>query len=253
MSSDEIFVNPTVKQVIFEARFSNLFFLEGKIGEIQMVLMEKFPKTQLLYTQQILLGNLAPEQKLKEEDKPTQAEKIWRFQDDAAQITVDIQTSRFSVSSILHKTYNHPGSEQKFRDVLQLVVNAFIKVTSLPRFARIGLRYVNECPLAKKDPAVFAEYYNSFFPAARFSIADTQAFEFTATVVKDAVSLRSREFLAGSKDSPTYVLDYDGFAQDVIAKDWLKITDTLHEVTTGEYFKTIKEPVKVYMRKPKEA
>lgn len=36
MPINEVFVNPTVKQVIFQVKFPNLFFIESKIGDIQL-------------------------------------------------------------------------------------------------------------------------------------------------------------------------------------------------------------------------
>ena len=33
----EIYPNPTVKRVIFQARFPNLFYLESKIGDLQLL------------------------------------------------------------------------------------------------------------------------------------------------------------------------------------------------------------------------
>jgi hypothetical protein len=40
MAIEEVFPNPTVKQVAFEIRFPNLFYLESKIGELQVKIME---------------------------------------------------------------------------------------------------------------------------------------------------------------------------------------------------------------------
>jgi len=45
MAIAEIFPNPTVKSVFFEVRFPNLFYLEAKIGDLQLkVLARMFHK-----------------------------------------------------------------------------------------------------------------------------------------------------------------------------------------------------------------
>jgi hypothetical protein len=52
----EVFRNPTVKQVAFEIKFPNLFFIESKIGDLQMIIMDKFPESALLFQRQIMFA-----------------------------------------------------------------------------------------------------------------------------------------------------------------------------------------------------
>ena len=48
------------------------------------------------------------------------------------------------------------------------------------------------------------------------------------------------------------ILDFDGFAMSIKARDYLTVTDGLHSIISDEYERTIKEPVKQYMRGAKE-
>ena len=48
MSINEIFPKPTVTQVIFQIRFPNLFFIENKIGDLQLKIMKEFPHSKLI-------------------------------------------------------------------------------------------------------------------------------------------------------------------------------------------------------------
>lgn len=48
----EVFPNPTVKQVVFQITFPHLFYMEQKIGELQVKIMRMFPKSSLLYRRQ---------------------------------------------------------------------------------------------------------------------------------------------------------------------------------------------------------
>ena len=48
MVIDEVFPNPTVKQVAFEIRFPNLFYIEDKISDLQFKVMNKFPESELI-------------------------------------------------------------------------------------------------------------------------------------------------------------------------------------------------------------
>lgn len=75
----EIFPNPTVKQVVFELRFPNLFFLENKIGDFQMRIMQDYPKSELAYRRNIVFADFGPKGEFKplEEDA---GKKLWEFQ-----------------------------------------------------------------------------------------------------------------------------------------------------------------------------
>ena len=64
MSINEVFPNPTVKQVIFQIRFPNLFYMENKIGDLQLKIMKEFPQSALILRRQILLADIGSETKL---------------------------------------------------------------------------------------------------------------------------------------------------------------------------------------------
>jgi len=82
MAITEVFKNPTVKQVIFQIRYPNLFFLESKIGELQMEIIDKFPESALMFRRHVLLADVGPSAKLEElQDKAVQEQgrKVWQF------------------------------------------------------------------------------------------------------------------------------------------------------------------------------
>ena len=61
MAIDEVFQNPTVKQVIFQIRFPNLFYMESRIGDYQLKIMNDFPESSLLHRRGVLIASLAPD------------------------------------------------------------------------------------------------------------------------------------------------------------------------------------------------
>ena len=75
-----------------------------------------------------------------------------------------MQTNSLSIVSQEHKTYNNPGTDKKFRDVIDFVVTNFFKTINVPIIKRIGLRYIDECPLPSKDNETLKKLYNSAFP-----------------------------------------------------------------------------------------
>ena len=83
MAINEVFPNPTVKQVIFQVRFPNLFYLDSRMGEFQLKVMKDFPKSSLALTRQIFIaeGVQLPEvSKGQGEAQPQEIGKIWNLE-----------------------------------------------------------------------------------------------------------------------------------------------------------------------------
>jgi len=253
MAIKEVFPNPTVKQVVFQIIFPNLFYMENIIGKFQVEIIDQFPDSVLLHRRQFAWADVGPDVKLTEiesklEKEPT-GQKIWQFKS-PKDFQLNVMNNSLDITSSYHKTYNLEGGE-KFRDTIELVLSKFFKVVSPPIMNRIGLRYVDECPIPSKDNPTFREYYNSVFPLDRFDLTDAQQMDFRTMVKKGNYYLHYVESLQKVKDEYKLILDFDGFATNVNPKDYLTVTDDLHQLISDEYEKTIKEPVKEYMRKPK--
>lgn len=253
MAIAEIFPNPTVKSVFFELKFPNLFFLESKVGDFQLKILEHFPESALLYRRQVMFADLAPgalpaDVPLPQDDLT--ARKAWQFRS-PRNYSFTLEPNLLLISSQLHKTYNL-GEGDRFRDVIKYVVDAFLSVVQLPLFQRIGLRYLDECPLPSKDNETLTSYYNTTFPLQRFSIADAQEMRFHTVIKRGDSYLRYVEQLKIETDN-TYrlLLDFDGFREKVQAPDYLAVTDELHDIISSAYETTIKQPVYDHMRAPK--
>jgi uncharacterized protein (TIGR04255 family) len=250
MSINEVFPNPTVKQVLFQIRFPNLFYMENKMGELQLKIMEEFPQSALLFRRQILFADIGPETKLEDipsdSDKET-GKKIWRFESDK-NFKLNVMNDSLDITSEYHKTYNLEGGS-KFRDIIKFVLDHFFGVTSIPIINRIGLRYIDECPIPSKDNSAFRSYYNSSFPLDRFNLADASEMDFKTVVRKGEYHLRYIESLQKIDDGYKLILDFDGFAENIASEDCLSITDNLHTMISEEYERTIEEPVYKYMQR----
>jgi len=252
MSINEVFENPTVKQVIFQINFPNLFFLENKIGDFQLKIMDKFPESSLLYRQQFVLADMGPSAKLSEVHEPERGKKIWQFVS-PEKVQVNVLSDSLDLNSQFHKTYQNPSSSSRFRDAIQYVVDNFLEVTKIPKIVRIGLRYIDDCPLPEEiTNDGYREYYNTTFPIGRFNLNDTNEMQFQTLVKRGEYFLRYIESLRKNSQAPSLTLDFDAFATAIDAKHYLKVCDDLHTIIIGEYEKTLKEPVFAIMRKPKE-
>ena len=253
MTIKEVFPNPTVKQVIFQIRFPNLFYMENKIGDLQLKIMKEFPQSALLYRRQIIFADIGPKVKIEDlqDDSDKEAgKKIWQFKSDK-NFQLNVLSDSLDITSQYHKTYNLEGGD-KFRDIIKFVLDRFFEVTSIPIINRIGLRYIDECPIRSKDNEAFRSYYNSIFPLDRFNLADANEMDFKTIVKKGDYYLRYIESLQKVGDTYKLILDFDGFAENIASGDYLKVTDNLHTIISEEYERTIKEPVYQYMRQRRE-
>ena len=251
MSIEEIFPNPTVKQVIFQIRFPNLFYMENKIGDLQVEIMEKFPESRLLIRKQVVFADIGPGVKLSEIQGDLGLEedtgrKVWQFKSDK-DFQLSILSDSLDITSQYHKTYNLEGSD-KFRDIIEYVLDRFLRITSIPIINRIGLRYIDECPLPSKDNDTYKLYYDSAFPLDRFNLSDATEMNFETVIKRGEYNLRYIESLQKTGDKYKLILDFDGFAVNISTQDYLRITDDLHAIISDEYERTIKEPVYEYMR-----
>ena len=254
MTISEIFQHPTVKQVIFQIKFPNLFYLENKIGEYQLKIMKDFPQSALLNRRHIVLANLGPEENLQDIKKDIQADgegglgsKIWQFTSEKG-VKLNVLSNALDLTSVYHKTYNLEGAE-KFRDAIQSAVNHFFTLVQIPIISRIGLRYVDECPVPSKTNKSFLSHYNTTFPLNRFDIRKADNMQFMTVVKMEKYNLRYVETLVKDEDKYKLVLDFDAFAINIDPNDYLSVTDYLHEIISNEYEKTIKEPIYKLMRK----
>ncbi|MBL7075548.1 TIGR04255 family protein [candidate division KSB1 bacterium] len=255
MSINEVFPNPTVKQVIFQIRFPNLFYMESKIiGDLQLKIMKEFPQSTLLFRRQLLFADIGPEVKLENISGDLEKEagkKIWQFKSDK-NFQLNVLTDTLDITSQYHKTYDLGGAD-KFRDIIKFVLDSFFEVTSVPIIKRIGLRYIDECPLPSKDNDTFRTYYNSIFPIDRFNLAEAKEMDFKTVIKKGEYYLRYIESLRKIEDEYKLILDFDGFAEHITSEDYLTVTDDLHIIILEAYEKTIKEPVYQYMRQRRES
>jgi len=255
MVLDTIYRNPTVKQVIFQITFPNLFYLEKRIGDIQEQIMREFPESRLLLKNRIWITDTGPEQKIEipsDEMEKNASRKIWQFESRNKTI-LSIALNSLDISSEFYKTYKLGDDEsKKFRHAIEYAVGNFLQIIKLPTINRIGLRYIDQCPLPHKDNETLTSWYNSKFPLNKFNIADATSMTFRTIVKRGGYNLGYVESLQQINGENKLVLDFDGFAMDIDASDYLAVTDDLHDMISKEYAATIREPVFDYMNRQED-
>jgi len=250
---NEVLPNPTVKLVSFEVRFPNMFFLESKIGDLQMRVMERFPESDILMRKQFLFADIGQDGRLVNPPADLDKEfikKIWQFRS-GDKYQLNVLTNSLSIQSSHHKTYMKANAD-RFRDVIKFVMDGFLDITKVPVMNRVGLRYIDECPIPAKENSKFEEWYNTSFPLRRFNIADASEMTFVTVGKRGGYNLRYLEQLQRKDDAYILNLDFDGFALNIEAGNYLAVTDELYQIIKHEYEATIKEPVLEFMKQKKE-
>jgi uncharacterized protein (TIGR04255 family) len=254
MPQREVYPSPTVTQVIFQIRFPNLFYIAAKIGDFQLKIMERFPESRLLHSRGIIIADLGPEatlQNLPEPPGQIGLRTIWQFTSPEG-LQLSVTSDTLDLSSTQHKTYNAPGPHVRFRDAIEFAVSHFLEITQIPIITRIGLRYVDKCPLPDLTNEAFSSYYNSTFPLPRYGISDALDMTFAARVRRGPYVLRFVESFVAEPSPPRLNLDFDACAENLKAENYLATTDSLQELIHDEYELFIKDPVREVMRKPRE-
>lgn len=242
----EVFPNPTVKQVIFQIIYPNLFYSETKMGDLQMAIMSRFPESKIAY-RRFVFGDIGPDVKPEDLPKLEKSGTIWQFINPSKQVTLSVTSNSLDIVSASRKTYSQ-GHSDNFREIIDFVLSAFMKLVSIPTMNRIGLRYIDECPLPLKNTETLNSYYNSVFPTHRFNLEDATDMLFKVTINKNDHSIGYIESLRKVDNSYKLILDFDGFALNINASDLMTMLDKLHNSISQEFENTIKEPVFEYMR-----
>ncbi len=211
--------------------------------------MDRFPQSALLHRRQILFADVGPGGKMENINPSGDEEagkKIWQFKS-VQDYELNLLNDSLDISSRHHKTYNLNGGD-KFRDIIEFTLNNFFETINVPIINRIGLRYIDECPIPSKDNDTFKEFYNSVFPVDRFNLEDVKEMDFKTVITKQQYSLRYIESLKQYGENYKLILDFDGFAENIKTEDYLSVTDDLHELILSEFEQSIKGPVYNYMR-----
>src|ERR1700683_4719515 len=253
MPANEVFPTPLVKQVAFEVRFPNLFFIEGRIGEFQVQVMKDFPQYELVLRRNLMIvaGNAEnPQvQELAKQQSSGNVEKIWQFRSESG-IRLEISTRNLVLVSEKHSSYHH--GEQSFRSLVEKTVSEFFNLIQLPIVQRAGLRYVNECPLFDKTTKTFKDCYNSILPVDRFGLENLSQADCVAVVKSGDMQIQHLESLRfATPNGDVLALDLDASAQNIASDNLIVTTDKLHDLIAAEFVSVIKDPIVDYMRRAK--
>lgn len=254
MPINEVFPNPTVKQVIFQIRFPNLFYIENKIGDLQIQIMPEFPESSLLHRRQLVLADIGDEMKIEDIPESIRQEtvkKIWQFAS-PKNFKLNVLGDSLDITSEYHKTYDHPSSENRFRDIIEFVMTHFMEVMKIPMINRIGLRYINECPLPSKDTSTYRDHFKTALNLTKFPIEETNELTLRTVVRRGNYFLNYIEALQKRDERFVVILDFDAYAERIKSDECMSVTDDLHKIIIDTFENSVQPPIFDYMRKQAE-
>jgi uncharacterized protein (TIGR04255 family) len=248
---NEVFPNPVLKQVFFEIKFPNLFYIESKIGDFQLKIIEKFPQSSLLIRRQIVFADLGPEikpEQITDSNEDSLGKKVWQFKSDDAEINLTSNSLVFTTTKL--KTYNEQTDQKKIRDLIKYTIEKFFEVIEIPLIERLGLRYINECPIPIKDNENFNLWYKSVFPTKRFKLEDSEEMYSRSNTKFGDYRLIYQEALQKIDEVYKFIIDIDSSIQNIPVTDCLAKTDELHKLIKKEFCNSVKEPLINHMKTP---
>lgn len=244
----EVFPSPTVKKVIFQIIYPNLFVIENRIGQIQLKIMDKFWESKLILRQQFFLADVGEGEIPKIPEKSeSPSRKIWQFHS-GEKYALNITSNSLDITSNIHKSYNR-GDGENFRDIIKYVLDIFLKEIPITIIKRIGLRYQDELPIFERNNETMKEYYNTTFDIERFKFEETDLMVFRSAIKRGDYNLNFREQYVKVEDDWKYTMDFDAYTLNIKPSTCLEILDELHEIISIEYADKITEKFKEHMRK----
>ena len=241
---DEVFKNPSVIEVVFEVRFPTLFYIAQRIGDFQVDIMDIFPKSSEIIEQPFVISR--SDKTLPEElPKPT---PIWQFESDNGKTKIIIRPNRLNISSQEYISYNNPEVDNKFRDLINKIMHHFLERVPMKKFSRIGIRYIDRCPLELLTNVYFKNYYKPVINIDKYCVENIQESQVLIRTKMDDYFLLFQCAIKQVEDKYYYFLDYDGYANDIEVEKYLAVTDKLQKAIKKEYLNHITEEFKTYMR-----
>jgi hypothetical protein len=126
-------------------------------------------------------------------------------------------------------------------------------MVAIPLALRVGLRYVNECPIFNRSTERFNECYNSILPMSRFRLEQVANMDCAVVANMEQCQFRHLESMRLTPEGGQLVLDLDAWAENVPSENVMASTDVLYETIATGFRDTVKQPIIDYMRTPKGA
>ncbi len=240
LNHQEVFRQSPLSQVIFEARFPILFSIPQKIGDFQLSVMDAFDKSKELKTQDI---------KLSPDEKPefVGSDIVWEFSHRDRDLTIRLFRNKIVVFSKAYKRYDSK-KQKSFRPNIQYAVEKFLHLFQIRIFSRIGLRYINKCEIEDLSNDWFKKFFKQTFDIDKYPWENILEQRVILRFKKDSQKLLFQSGLIEEEGIKKYLLDFDAYQENCEVRQYLEITDTLHEIILTEFHSLITDEYRNKLR-----
>jgi len=237
----EVFENPLLADVVFEARFPILLKIPRDIADFQETILEKFPETNIIYDKNFFFDS--------KEDSKKFSEKSWEFLNPQNKTKCQVFNNRFSLFSTEYKSWEKQKSENGFIDILKFSLDNFMDVYKIKKFKRLGLRYINKIQFEAKTSEWFKKYFIPIFNLEKYHIEELSQNSVRLRVKrKKSIELTIMSGFLKENDDYFYMLDFDAYSLNVMQENLYKKLENLHNVILKEFHSLITEDCRIKMR-----
>lgn len=226
---DELFAQPSVREVAFEARFAPRLRIAPEVWRIQDSLAESFPVvTQEMQAQSD--GRLL---------------QTYVFASPEKRRSVKVSQENFVI------LFNEYRSFEEFKQEVLERTQAFAKEFNIQNFQRVGLRYVNHIELRPGQGIQdLRRYVNLPVDFDRFDPASIEQLltEFRLAAGEHKITVRGALLQMPGRDNGLFILDFDCYAFSGDLGSLPKLLDEFHHKIQLQFLEHIREEYKQIMR-----
>ncbi|WP_457556470.1 TIGR04255 family protein [Candidatus Harpocratesius sp.] len=250
--SNFVYQKSILHEVIFEARYPLILNIKKKIAEFQEVIQDQYPYAHKVFASQFLLisesgrmGDIS--------DIPRESEIIWRFSnDDEDEISIFSNKITLKISNYL--SWENHQRKIGFKSKIISLIDNFKKIWLIPRFERIGLRYINKKEFLNNiDSSSFKSLFIPIFNIEKYPIEH---------LVENRIRIRKKctdntiltiqyAFQYSKPDKQQFdlfFLDFDSFALKVQPRFFEERLEILHTNIINEFESLITDNLRKEMK-----
>ena len=188
----EVFPANPIREVDFEIRFTPRLRIEAEMWRFQEELVQEYPDVG---RETAILPNGA-------------TLNVTVFQNPRAARVIKVSSHNMALA------FSSYANFEEFKDEVQRITDNFCGTFEVSSLTRIGLRYVNEIPLASQNPESITRYVRPLVEFDRIPLDSVQQFAMQVAASRnDHMILVRTAMLAGP--IRTYILDIDAYTEVV--------------------------------------
>ena len=225
METKEVIPQSSLVEVDLEARFPVLFSIPQKISTFQENIVNRFDKAEAMILNKVTI--------LPNQEARIEPERVWQFTYEDGDPVIRLFMDKIVIFSKNYKNYSG-GNGENYRDFIEYGINEVLKLVKIPRFSRIGLRYINSFPMEEFTRDYFEKYFIPVYNLDRYPFEDVLESRLIMRVKRAQGNIVIQSGFAPDT-SRNYLLDLDAYCENCDTKDYITYVDNLHNIISEEF------------------